>query len=592
MSSTFGAFEAAKSGLAISMLQLNVTEQNISNANTAGYTRQRILTSAKEPPTSSYLIAQLNKSLVGQGVESTGIQQIRSEYLDQQYRNLSSNVNTSAARSDALGYLTGLFDELDDDSSLTIAMGKFSSALKDFASDSSSASNRTNVQQQGLSMTQSFNYIYNEMKSLWNDQNDSIETVSQKINSLAQKIAGLNDTIATAMQTTGVANDLNDERNLLLDQLSSYGNITYSLNSGNSSMIDVKLGGRSLVSGNTANTITVDSIADNQATVDGLLNTIANLNQNPTGNATALSAAVAELQEYGGFTVTQASASDPWVVKLGGQTLVTGTETGSPATATMTAEAAADTDMTAWVEYNRNRLTLDDPTTPVTETLDISTEFTGGQLYSNIEMVTSQSALSPGIPYYMDKLNSIVRDIAKNMNEINQNGYTYPSSATSPTDSKQGVNLFKVPTTGGADDYSKLTAENFSLSDEVLASANNIAGSSTQIDLTSSSTNSGDNIYANKLFVEFTDTGNYSDKLNSFAVDLGITANTSDSIASTRNSLLKSVDTQRKSVSAVSLDEETTNLIIFQQSYNAAARIITTLDDMLNTMINNMGITR
>ena len=78
MLSTFGAFEAAKTGLSISMQQFNVTEQNIANANTDGYTRQRILTSAKEPASSSYLIAQLNNPNVGQGVKATGIQQIRS----------------------------------------------------------------------------------------------------------------------------------------------------------------------------------------------------------------------------------------------------------------------------------------------------------------------------------------------------------------------------------------------------------------------------------------------------------------------------------------------------------------------------------
>jgi flagellar hook-associated protein 1 FlgK len=47
--STFGSFEAAKSGLSVAMQQLNVTEQNIANVNTPGYSRQRIQTSAKEP---------------------------------------------------------------------------------------------------------------------------------------------------------------------------------------------------------------------------------------------------------------------------------------------------------------------------------------------------------------------------------------------------------------------------------------------------------------------------------------------------------------------------------------------------------------
>ena len=69
MASTFGLFESAKSGLSVAMQQLNVTEQNIANVNTQGYTRQRMLTSAKEPPISLYLIAQLNKRLSGKALK-------------------------------------------------------------------------------------------------------------------------------------------------------------------------------------------------------------------------------------------------------------------------------------------------------------------------------------------------------------------------------------------------------------------------------------------------------------------------------------------------------------------------------------------
>ena len=70
----------------------------------------------------------------------------------------------------------------------------------------------------------------------------------QKVNSIAQKIAELNDAIASAVQTGGTANELNDERNLLLDQLSGYVNITYNWNEDNDNMIDV-IGGLTLVGG-------------------------------------------------------------------------------------------------------------------------------------------------------------------------------------------------------------------------------------------------------------------------------------------------------------------------------------------------------
>jgi flagellar hook-associated protein 1 FlgK len=247
--------------------------------------------------------------------------------------------------------------------------------------------------------------------------------------------------------------------------------------------------------------------------------------------------------------------------------------------------AAVNEDLDAWIAFNRNNLTLNG--------LELSNEndtVKGGQLFSNIEMITSRNALSPGIPYYMDQLNTFVRGMAENLNTINRSGWTYPDGTTP---SQTDINFFEVPSYDDGTgtivyNYSKVTAGNFTLSDEVLHSAYSIAGSSSEIILTGESTQSGNNDIANALFNDLIN-NDYYDKLNSIVGNLSIAANTSESIMNTRYSLLRSVDTQRKSVSAVSLDEETTNLIIFQQSYNAAARIISTLDEMLNTMINNMG---
>lgn len=561
------------------MQQLNVTQQNISNVNTEGYTRQRILTSAKEPATSVYLISQLTKALVGQGVEMTGVQQIRSAYLDQQYRNLNSEYNYSSARNSSLTYLDGLYNELDEESGMTTAIGNFFSALNTFSSNTSSKEYRTNVQQQALSMTQSFNNVYEEMQSLWNDQNDSISTVAQEMNAIAQKIAKLNDSIASCVQTGGTANDLKDEQNLLLDQLSGYANITYSVNADNANMVDVKIGGLQLVDGKTANMIGIDRASDHQTAINNILTAIANDNLDPVANAADLAIQKSALQAFGNFSFST-NASGGMDVTMGGVALVTDTAV------TSTVEDAADNDLSAWVAYHRNNLTLNGSALSIG-----SGTVTSGQLYANMELIENQSALSPGIPYYMDQLNTLVREMAENLNTISRSGYTYPDGTTP---SVSGVNLFEVPShvdpvSGDTIyDYSKMTAGSFSLSDEVLASANNIAGSSSQVILNGNSTETGNNIIALKLFKDLTGSA-YYDKLNSIVVNLAIASNTSTSIMDTQKSLLKSVDTQRQSTSAVSLDEETTNLIMFQQSYNACSRIITTLDEMLDTLINSMG---
>ncbi len=148
---------------------------------------------------------------VGRGVEVTNIQQIRSLYLDDQYRDLNSDYNYSEYRAQALTYLEGLLGT-DEDSDLTAAIENFYSALNDMTEDASSESYRTAVQQQALAMTETFNLIYGEMTDLWEDQNDSINVNADEINSLADQISELNKAIAQYERTGMTANDLRDER--------------------------------------------------------------------------------------------------------------------------------------------------------------------------------------------------------------------------------------------------------------------------------------------------------------------------------------------------------------------------------------------
>ncbi|MEL4106749.1 flagellar hook-associated protein FlgK [Oscillospiraceae bacterium WX1] len=586
MSSTFGSFEIARSGLSVAMQQLSVTEQNISNANTEGYTRQRLLTKAKSSSSDGYLISQLNKANVGQGVAATGIQQIRSYYLDQQFRTLNTNYMYSTTRDGALTYLTGLVNELDENSGLTTAIGNFYSALSSFSADTSSKEYRTNVQQQALAMTSSFNNVYEEMQSLWKEQNDSMTTVASEINSVAQKIADLNNAIARTVQTGGSSNELNDQRNLLLDELAGYANISYSLNAGNDSMLDVRIGGLLLVDGVTTNPITADSPASHVADIDSLTAQIAAVNSQveagsvtPSDGQTAIAALVTQLGQY--MTVSSSlNADNPDLtdVTFNGAALVSGT------TATGAADAVAN-NLTAWVEFNRSNLALDGSDLSIQ-----SGTLTGGQLYANMEMVESQDARTPGIPYYMAQVNSFVRDMAEHINTIHQGGWTYPDGTTA---SRSGVSFFNVPSSvdglgNTVYDYSKVNAGNFTLSSDVLSSVYNIAGSSQQISLSGSSSNSGNNVKALALINDLSDSG-YYDKLNSIVLNLAVVANTGESVTSTRKSVLDSVDTQRQSMSSVSTDEETTNLIIFQQTYAACAKAISVLDNMLDTLINAMG---
>ena len=171
-----------------------------------------------------------------------------------------------------------------------------------------------------------------------------------------------------------------------------------------------------------------------------------------------------------------------------------------------------------------------------------------------------------------------------------------PPSADVPfgTQSQTGVNFFHVPSTLDAEgntvyDYSTVTAGTIRLSAEVLSSPNFIAASSEKINLEAGVTESGNNVVARALFGTLSTNG-YFDRLNSIVADLAIETDTVRSIMATKDTLVTSVDMQRMALSSVSMDEETTNLIMFQQTYNACARVVTTISEMIDTLVNRMGV--
>jgi flagellar hook-associated protein 1 FlgK len=119
------------------MENLKITGHDIANADTVGYTRQRLITSAKEAANSVYLIRPTVDSSIARGVEVLSIQQLRSAYLDNQYRDLNSGFAYSAATVQSLTYLQGLFNpELEKGKgSDRIHRTVFFSSLNTFATD-------------------------------------------------------------------------------------------------------------------------------------------------------------------------------------------------------------------------------------------------------------------------------------------------------------------------------------------------------------------------------------------------------------------------------------------------------------------------
>ena len=84
--------------------------------------------------------------------------------------------------------------------------------------------------------------------------------------------------------------------------------------------------------------------------------------------------------------------------------------------------------------------------------------------------------------------------------------------------------------------------------------------------------------------------GSLADYADSISIELGNEVNYDSTMATSTQNMTNDINTQRKSVSSVSIDEEGVNMIRYTQSYNAAARVITAIDQMLDKLINGTGV--
>ncbi|MFO0387842.1 MAG: flagellar hook-associated protein FlgK [bacterium] len=200
------------SGLAAANLGLTTVSHNIANVNTPGYSRQQVVQRAA--------VAGGVGLFAGKGVEVVGIQRITNQFLFQQ-----ANVATSDAASSSkqLGYLNRIADLLtSDESSIPGAMNRFFSGLQDLASSPASQSKRQTVLARAQSMGQRFNEMDAQLQSMSSEIVNQIGSAAAKINATAVGISQLNQQIALQRGNGITPNDLLDQRDHLVRELSQH----------------------------------------------------------------------------------------------------------------------------------------------------------------------------------------------------------------------------------------------------------------------------------------------------------------------------------------------------------------------------------
>ncbi|MGG3693184.1 flagellar hook-associated protein FlgK [Heyndrickxia ginsengihumi] len=535
MSSTFSGLEIAKRAMAAQQSALYTVGNNVANANTEGYTRQRVnLTPTDEYPTVARNRPQM-AGQIGTGVEAGSVQRVREKFLDVQYRDNNNTLGYWNARSDSLSQMEDVMNDTSD-SGLSNTLEDFWESIQDLSTNPEDVSARSVVIERGETVADTFHYLSQSLSTIKSNLGSEISVSVNDINSILKRVGDLNNQISQQEVNGYLPNDLYDQRDNLVDQLSSYLNIKVSTQSS---------GGQS------------------PAMADGIYNITL---ENGDGQEISL---------------VQGSSYSTLQVQNGVDSDGDGVLDAPPADGEMTGIVVGDTTL-SFADANGN------------------VTFAQGKLRGSIESYGYQYTNSAGntvatgiYPDALDQLDQLAYTFGTVFNAVHEKG--------TDLDGNTGNDFF---TFDGLTDYhgaaNALKVDPNMTYSKVAASANGDSGDGTNainlgniedFELSSSSISLQgftDQLDLSTLNLPIS-TGTIASNYEGMIGKIGVDAQEANNLQSNSESLLNSVDSNRQSVSAVSLDEELTNMIKYQQAYNAAARSITVCDDMLDKIINSMG---
>jgi flagellar hook-associated protein 1 len=224
MSSTFMGLETARRGMTAQQSALFTIGQNVANASTPGYSRQTV----NFVQTNAYPTVGMDREQIpgqiGTGVTADSVTRVRESFLDSQYRGENNKLGYWQTKSDALNQMESVMNE-PSDSGLSETMDQFWQSLQDLQVDPTNAGARSVVRQRGEAVADTFNYLSNSLTTIQQDQKAQLDQTVNQVNSLVNQLSQVNQQIGSVEPHGYLPNDLYDERDRLLDQLSSLVNI-------------------------------------------------------------------------------------------------------------------------------------------------------------------------------------------------------------------------------------------------------------------------------------------------------------------------------------------------------------------------------
>ena len=250
--STFMGLETTLRGILAQQLAINVTGHNIANANTVGYTRQTAVLAPTDAYTEPGVSRPPQAGQLGTGVDVTAYTRVRDGFLDIQYRAQAMKQGSATATQDGLSQVQDALAE-PSDHGLNSLLQQYWSSWQDVSNAPENMATRQSLAQNAASLADGFNALASQLSTIQSQTGQNVLSTIDQVNSIGGRIAQLNDAIMKDTVTGDHPNDLLDQRDLLIDQLSQLGNV--SVTATTYGQVDVSIGGASLVSGATAATL-------------------------------------------------------------------------------------------------------------------------------------------------------------------------------------------------------------------------------------------------------------------------------------------------------------------------------------------------
>ena len=624
MASLFNSLHIGYSGLNASQVGISTTSHNITNAESEGYTRQRVVTQAATPTT-------MAPGNIGNGTHVTEVKRIFDSFVYERYTSTASQKEFSDFHKKTLEELSTYFPEIDD-VGIKTDLKEYYNLWQSFSDNPDSDSIKLALVKQTETLTNHIQHTREQVSSLQQQLNEQLKVNVEEVNSIAKELADLNAAISVAEAGDGYdANDLRDKRNLLELSLSklvgantSYGQVESNMQvaseiNSRTGSYSVSINGFNIVDGNTFHPLHLDR----KDSPDGMYK----ISYERQDGKLIPMEEIVKGGKVGAILDLRGKGVDPKTDQLSGgilQNTINQLDTFARGLIESTNNIYARTPQ---VEMQSNALDISPNTSLLNSSLDLKAGAFNLVVYDidgkevakrqiNIDIATTMTGAS-GSNSIEGQLTAKVDD----NNDGNANndidtffnngfGYTYEQTGGHKLSLSIGPEFEALGYTFSIED--QLTTSDFD-------SGSNFAGAlglnrffdgenAKDIRINSALAENPDKLQAgtsylsgdNKVAIDMIQSQyeNYNFTTNNevyrttsygmfdlIATGVGTVTNAAIFKNDSLTAQFSATELEYSSVSKVSIDEEMTNLIKYQTSYGAAAKIITTVDQMMQTLL-------